>query len=333
MKIFLTGGAGFIGSHLSAYLFKNGHEVLSIDNFDDYYSPDLKLARVKNLVNIYGNQVVNMDLLDLNKLNALVSEFKPNCVMHFAAQAGVRIPLERYDDYVNSNIRVFNNILECILKNNIENFLYASSSSVYGNLSNPPFSELSLNLLPESFYGITKLMNELLTSVHAKNKQFKSRGLRLFTVYGPWGRPDMAYFKLCSSALNKSTFNLFGDGSVQRDFTFIDDATLIIEKLLLDLDSREVGFTDVVNIGGRRPLSINYLIKEIEKITDTTIIVNRSKSSNSDAMITVADKVYLEKLIGRHTFIPLEFGIKKFIDWAIEPSIKTNIEKWVQSSH
>ena len=283
-------------------------------------------------MNVYGNQVVNMDLLDLDKLNALVSDFKPNCVMHFAAQAGVRIPLERYDDYVRSNITVFNNILECILKNNIENFVYASSSSVYGNSSNPPFSELSIDLLPESFYGITKLMNELLTSVHAKNKQFKSRGLRLFTVYGPWGRPDMAYFKLCSAALNRSTFNLFGDGSVQRDFTFIDDVTLIIEKLLLDLNSREVGFNDVVNIGGRRPLSINYLIKEIEKITDKTIIVNRSNSSSSDAIITVADKTYLEKLIGRHAFIPLESGIRKFTEWAMDPAIQINIEKWAQSS-
>jgi UDP-glucuronate 4-epimerase len=270
-----------------------------------------------------------MDLLDLEKLNTLVSEFKPNCVIHLAAQAGVRIPLKNYFMYTNSNINGFNNILSCILENNIENFLYASSSSVYGNSSSIPFSESSLSLVPESFYGITKLSNELLASIHTRNSKLKSRGLRLFTVYGPWGRPDMAYFKLFSAAFNQSTFNLYGDGSVQRDFTYIDDVTLIIEKLLLDLELKPHGFNDIVNIGGGRPLSLNYLIEEIKTITGKNIIINRLDHSNSDSLTTIASTEYLEKIVGFHNFVPLEVGLKKFEYWAADPLVQKSMKSWI----
>jgi UDP-glucuronate 4-epimerase len=226
MKILVTGAAGFIGCNLSKRLVKNGHDVLAIDNYSNYYSIELKEARVKNLLNPVGLQVRNIDICDENELSKLYKENNFEVVINLAAQAGVRLSLTEYDKYTQSNLNGFGNILRMNLIHEVPNFLYASSSSVYGDLASIPYAESEQNLSPNSFYGATKLANEILAKGSTRNNKVKSRGLRLFTAYGPWGRPDMAYLRIINSALQEKEFSLVsqspirisGDSKIEYEF-------------------------------------------------------------------------------------------------------------------
>ena len=191
---------------------------------------------------------------------------------------------------------------------------------------------MDLNLRPNSFYGATKLSNELLTPTLLQGSKTRARGLRFFTVYGPWGRPDMAYFRLFVAALTGSQFNLFGDGSVERDFTYIDDVVSIIKQLCEELQIKTHGFHDIVNIGGGRPLSMNYLIKEIEKVAVKPINIQRKNKHDGDSIKTKADPTYLESIIGKQQFTTLEKGIAHFHAWCILPENLNRLEEWVRSS-
>jgi UDP-glucuronate 4-epimerase len=332
MKILVTGAAGFIGCNLSKRLVKNGHDVLAIDNYSNYYSIELKEARVKNLLNPVGLQVRNVDICDENELSKLYKENNFEVVINLAAQAGVRLSLTEYDKYTQSNLNGFGNILRMNLIHEVPNFLYASSSSVYGDLASIPYIESEQNLSPNSFYGATKLANEVLAKGSTRNNKVKSRGLRLFTAYGPWGRPDMAYLRIINSALQEKEFSLFGDGSIERDFTFVDDVTRMVDKLMIDLVDKPYGFSDLVNLGGGKPSSMLELISTVEAILDTKIKINNKPKFESDSKKTMADSRYLMRLLSDKPEIDLLTGVTTTINWAKENNIISKLDNWIHST-
>jgi len=275
---------------------------------------------------------MELDVSENDTLSHTIQIEKPDFVLHFAAQAGVRIPLNQTQKYIKSNLEGFANVLQVIVENEVPDFIYASSSSVYGDIAKIPFSELDLNLKPNSFYGATKLSNELLTPTLVQRSKTRARGIRLFTVYGPWGRPDMAYFRILTAALTGSEFVLFGDGNVERDFTYIDDVVSIVTKLSKDLQKRNIGFHDICNIGGGRPISINYLIQEISKIANKSIGIQRKSRNFGDSAKTMADSNYLESLIGNQVFTSIENGLEKFHNWCLASNNLNQLEDWVKST-
>jgi UDP-glucuronate 4-epimerase len=331
MQYLITGAAGFIGSFLCHKLAKEGNKIIAIDNFSSYYDVGLKNTRVKELLEPLNIDVINLDITDNLKFDNLVSKSKPNVVINLAAQAGVRLPVNETDKYVNSNLVGFSNVLRSTVNNKVPYFLYASSSSVYGDKAAIPYIEGEQNLHPTSFYGATKLANELLTPTLIQNSSTAARGLRFFTVYGPWGRPDMAYFRMIANVISGAEFNFFGDGSVERDFTFIDDAVNSVMELTTELQKRKSGYSDVVNLGGGRPLSMNYLLQTVSSISKNEVKFNRLNSNTNDAKKTMSDSKYIESLIGSKPSTKLEDGIAKTIDWAMRKDISSNLNNWVKS--
>ena len=331
MQYIITGAAGFIGSFLCHKLAKEGNRIIAIDNFSNYYDVGLKNTRVKELLDPLNVDVINLDITDDLKFNNLVSKSKPDVVINLAAQAGVRLPLNETDKYVNSNLVGFSNVLRSTVNNKVPFFLYASSSSVYGDKAAIPYIESEQNLHPTSFYGATKLANELLAPTLIQNSSTAARGLRFFTVYGPWGRPDMAYFRMIANVISGAEFNFFGDGSVERDFTFIDDAVNSVMALSTELQKRKPGYSDVVNLGGGRPLSMNYLLQTVSSISKNEVKFNRLNSNINDAKKTMSDSKYIESLIGSKPNTKLEDGIAKTIEWAMRDDISSNLNNWVKS--
>ena len=331
MQYLITGAAGFIGSFLCHKLAKEGNKVIAIDNFSSYYDVGLKNNRVKVLLEPLNVDVIDLDITDNLKFDNLVSKSKPDVVINLAAQAGVRLPVNETDKYVNSNLVGFSNVLRSTVNNKVAFFLYASSSSVYGDKAAIPYIESEQNLHPTSFYGATKLANELLTPTLIQNSSTAARGLRFFTVYGPWGRPDMAYFRMIANVISGAEFNFFGDGSVERDFTFIDDAVNSVMELTTELQKRKSGYSDVVNLGGGRPLSMNYLLQTVSSISKNEVKFNRLNSNTNDAKKTMSDSKYIESLIGSKPSTKLEDGIAKTIEWAMRKGISSNLNNWVKS--
>ena len=331
MKYLVTGAAGFIGSHLCQRLATEGNEVIAIDNFSDYYDVNLKKLRVEKLLIPLEVKVLSVDISDKNAIDELIVSSKPQVVINLAAQAGVRLPTDQIHKYVNSNLVGFSNVLQSTVSNKIPYFLYASSSSVYGDQAAIPYTESEQKLHPNSFYGATKLANELLTPTLIKNSSTIARGLRFFTVYGPWGRPDMAYFRMIANVVSGSEFNFFGDGSVERDFTYIDDAVNSVIELSKELDKRKPGYSDVVNLGGGRPLSMNYLLDNINKISKAEVKFNRQSSNSNDAKKTMSDSKYIQSLIGSKPETKLEDGINKTYQWALQSEISAELNNWVKS--
>jgi UDP-glucuronate 4-epimerase len=331
MQYLITGAAGFIGSFLCHKLAKEGNKIIAIDNFSNYYDVELKNNRVKELLKPLDIDIVNLDIVDDAKFDDLVIKSKPDVVINLAAQAGVRLPLKETNKYVNSNLVGFSNVLRSTVNNKVPHFLYASSSSVYGDKAAIPYVESEQNLHPNSFYGATKLANELLTPTLVQNSSTAARGLRFFTVYGPWGRPDMAYFRMIANVISGAEFNFFGDGSVERDFTFIDDAVNSVMALTAELQKRKPGYSDVVNLGGGRPLSMNYLLQTVSSISENEVKFSRLNSNSNDAKKTMSDSRYIESLIGSKPNTKLEDGIAKTIEWAMHENISSNLNNWVKS--
>ncbi len=332
MKTLVTGAAGFIGSHLCNLLSATGHEVLGVDSFRDYYSPDLKKQRVKSLLSDSGILFKELDLLEYENLEQLIGNFRPDSIFHLAAQPGIRLPIAKSRRYAQDNLVAHTNLIQAAVMNEVPNFLYASSSSVYGNSTRIPFSEDDWDLNPVSLYGSTKLCVEKLTPHYVKNSNTRARGLRFFTVYGPWGRPDMAYFRLIASAIDGRKFALYGDGSIKRDFTFINDITESIIQLDQELQKHEKGFSDLVNIGGGNPHSMTDLIETIEAQLQTRVQLDVQGSNPNDSKVTSASTEYLESLIGKREFTSVEEGIGKVISWSKENHIHKQLRNWINST-
>ena len=330
MSVLITGGLGFIGSHLSVKLMSLGEEVHIIDSLTDYYSTDLKRLRRKTLLSdIPNSHVHEIDLSDKEALDSIVQKVKPSKVFHLAAQAGVRLPISQLHRYTESNLTGFANVLQSVVHAGITDFLYASSSSVYGNSKDLPYKEDAKGLAPISFYGATKLSNEILAQSAVIGSDTRARGMRFFTVYGPWGRPDMAYFRLATSLLSDYQFHRFGDGLVKRDFTYIDDTIEGISRLSKQLSDMPSGNSDVVNLGGGNPYSLNDLIREFEKISGKQIQITNEQSALGDVKVTIADSALLENLTGFIPKVSLETGATLFYDWASSADVKSNLSKWV----
>jgi len=330
LRILVTGAAGFIGIHVLKRLVEMEVETHGIDNFSNYYSVDYKKWRLKTL-NL-ENKLSTCDVAIFEDLNRAVSQFKPNYIVHLAAQAGVRLSLERSHLYLDSNIMGFHNVVRCAVANDVEGILYASSSSVYGDSTPTPYKESYLALNPRSIYGATKLANEVFSRIYAESLKLRFRGLRFFTVYGPLGRPDMAYFRLAVAALGQKSFTLFGDGSIQRDFTFIDDVVESTLGLLQDLSIRKPGYNDVVNVGGGRPIAMNRLIDLFSQYRASPIEINKASENKLDSQVTMADNSYLKSILGNLEFTDLEFGIEKLMAWADDKKVSPNLLQWIKES-
>ncbi len=333
MKYLVTGASGFIGYHLTAQLISEGHDVLGIDNFNAYYSPELKLLRKQDLSNRFQANILELDLFSKPSIAKVISDFQPDSIVHLAAQPGIRLPLSKSEEYIRNNIVGFSNILESTVQYEIPNFLYASSSSVYGNSTQIPFSESEVGLKPISLYGSTKLCNEILTSAYIANSRTRARGMRFFTVYGPWGRPDMAYLRLVASALTGSSFKLFGDGQVKRDFTYVGDIVEIIGNLDKDLLTQSIGFTDIVNIGGGNPHSMIDLIQGVEDKIGKSIHILSEQSNKFDTNFTCADTNLLKKLTGFVPEITLSEGLDEVLKWATRSGITEKLLDWTSSTY
>ncbi len=331
MRILVTGSAGFIGHHVSKLLLDRGDEVIGVDNLNDYYSPLLKIHRNQILSKKVNYQFINGDISNLSFIKELFESTSIQGVIHLAAQAGVRLPVCENYKYTQSNLVGFENIATSILENNIELFLYASSSSVYGDIAQSPLRESELKLSPNSYYGATKLSNEIMAKSLFKDSKTKARGLRFFSVYGPMGRPDMAYFRLLASAVSGKVFKLYGDGSIKRDFTFIGDVAGITIDLMENLKKGKENTNDIVNVGGGQPMSMSDLIDVIEKISDKKINIDYLPPNLSDSRLTSADTSLQKDLIYRIPKINLEDGITQTFTWMMQDDIILQIPRWISS--
>jgi UDP-glucuronate 4-epimerase len=331
MKILVTGAAGFIGAHQAKFFSELGHDVVGLDSFSNYYSVDLKKLRVDSLLRPAGVEVRELNLADRDAVSDFFRKNSFDQVVHLAAQAGVRLTTVMNYKYTESNLIGFLNVFDYSRMSGVQNFLYASSSSVYGDSSSSPYSESELSLSPNSRYGATKLANEIFARTSIQNSTMNSRGLRFFTVYGPWGRPDMLYFRVISNLLESSGLTLFGDGKVKRDFTYIDDVTKLVNLLAEDLNGKPAGFSDIVNLGGGKPESVEKLIRTCEGILRKELFKETGPANPLDVMTTDSDSRYLQSLTGFKPEIAMEEGLNLVIKWASQKSVQPQLSGWVSS--
>ena len=313
MKILVTGAAGFIGSHLSKILIKDGNQVLGIDNFNTYYDVDLKYSRLNKFVNHRNFICKNIDLCDKSQLEEIFKNNNFDTVVNLAAQAGVRYSITNPQSYLDSNLIGFMNILEAVRNYEIPHLIYASSSSVYGNSDNIPYSESQNINKPISLYAATKISNEVMASSYSHLYDFSTTGLRFFTVYGPWGRPDMAYYLFTKNILENKPINVFAEGLLKRDFTYIDDIidgmTLILNKTI---DKKR---SEIFNIGNNKPIVVNDFIKTIEKSLNMKAKINFLPMQDGDVIQTYADLSKISKYVNFQPKTDIETGISIFCDW------------------
>ncbi len=328
----VTGCAGFIGSNIAAKALELGFDVIGIDNLNNYYDPELKNIRVTNLMKNTKFQFIKGDINDSQLLERIGNQHEVSNLYHLAAQAGVRISPDHYSKYIEANLSGFTNVLNFAVDKKIPNFIYASSSSVYGNAQDLAFNESSTLTNPTSYYGSTKLFNENIASVMVRGSSTRARGLRFFTVYGEMGRPDMAYFRIANSILNGKQFNLFGDGEVRRDFTYVSDITNATLELGNELSTRKQGYSDIVNIGGGKPYSMNELILEISKQLGRNLDVSMTAANANDVAVTRADTSRLNELIGFTPQVSVQEGISRFLEWAKKAEVKDKLNDWVNSA-
>ena len=260
-KVLVTGVAGFIGSYISNKLLDNNYEVIGIDNLNDYYNNHLKEDRIKNIKNDYFI-FIKEDLINKDKIINIFNKYKPDIVIHLAAYAGVRYSIENPDIYIKNNILVFNNIISISKDFNVKHFIFASSSSVYGNSEAISYSEdLDANK-PESIYAATKKCDEVLAYTYSSLYNMPVTGLRFFTVYGPYGRPDMAYFNFTNKLINNEKIYLYNNGNMKRDFTYITD---IINGIYNIVINKPKGLFNIYNIGSSKPYTLIEFINILKK--------------------------------------------------------------------
>ena len=325
-KILITGAAGFIGYHLSQKLLKEGHEIYGIDNLNDYYDPELKQARLVQLQSP-NFKFQKLDLQNYEGLTRVFTEFQPDIVINLAAQAGVRYSLENPRSYIESNLDGFFNILEASRQHGVQNFIYASSSSVYGNNEKSPFAETDNVDHPVSLYAATKKSNELIAHTYSHLYKMTTVGLRFFTVYGPWGRPDMAYYFFTKAILEGQKIQLFNQGLNLRDYSYIDDIVESINRMLGGLDSLQpTGEIDqytavkspyyhLFNIGGSNPVPVLEFVEILENALGKKAIRELVGFQAGDVFSTEAETKTLESFINFKPTITLKEGLGEFVEW------------------
>jgi len=313
-KVLVTGSAGFIGFHLSKRLLENGYKVYGLDNMNSYYDVSLKKRRLEILQKNKNFDFQLLDVSDHSSLDTMFSKNNFSFVFHLAAQAGVRYSFENPQTYIDSNIKGFLNILESCKKYYIKNIFYASSSSVYGDSPNIPFKEDDKEINPISLYGISKKINEDLAYNYYKMFGLNSIGLRFFTVYGPWGRPDMALFSFTKNIINDKNINVFNNGKHSRSFTYIDDIIKSILLLAEQYSSKE-DFFEILNIGGENSVPLMDFISEIELNLNKKAKITFLPKQKGDVEKTCSDSSNLQSIINFQPSITIEYGIKEFIDW------------------
>ena len=330
MKILVTGAAGFIGFHTCLKLVNLGHEVYGIDNINDYYNPNLKYDRLNELgfnkseSKIFKNEIQStkynklrfskIDLVDHKYINSLFKKEQFEVVCNLAAQAGVRYSIENPKVYIDSNVSGFLNILEGCRNHKVKHLVYASSSSVYGENKKVPFETTDNVDYPISLYAATKKSNELMAHTYGHLYSFKTTGLRFFTVYGPWGRPDMAYYLFAEAISNNKPIKVFNNGEMERDFTYIDDIVNGVTKIIENnIDSRE--HYKIYNIGNNKTESLQNFIATIEKDMGKKAIKEMYPMQQGDVPRTFADIDKLIDDIGYKPSTSINKGIKEFITW------------------
>ncbi|GAB3805650.1 NAD-dependent epimerase [Virgibacillus kimchii] len=330
MIILVTGTAGFIGFHLSRRLLTEGHQVIGLDNINDYYDPQLKEDRLNRLTN-ENFTFIRTDLEDLYTVNQTFEKYKPEIVINLAAQAGVRYSLKNPHAYVNSNVVGFTNILEACRHYKVEHLIYASSSSVYGANTSKPFSTSDNIDHPLSLYAATKKSNELFAHTYSHLYGLPTTGLRFFTVYGPWGRPDMALFLFTKAIVNNEPIDVFNNGNMMRDFTYVDDIVESIARLTKrpaqsnpewsgadpDPGSSNAPYK-VYNIGNNNPVRLMDFIEAIENKLDKKAKKNYLPLQAGDVPDTYANVEDLFKDIDYKPKTTIQEGINKFIDWYVD---------------
>ena len=310
MITLITGCAGFIGYSLSEHLLNCNHKVLGIDNFDDYYSVSLKKKRINELKKFKNFSFLKIDILDQKKITNSFKKKKVDLIIHLAAQAGVRYSLINPSKYFNTNIIGFSNIINNCVKQKIKKVFYASSSSVYGDLKLFPLKE-NLKLFPKNIYSKSKQINEQIASDVSKSFNINMVGLRFFTVYGPWGRPDMFLMKFLNSIFNKKNFYLFNKGNHTRDFTYIDD----IVDIMISLVKKDLKGHHIFNICSNKPIHLSQIIKCINKYSKKLPKIVRKKFQKADVLKTHGDNKKIKKIVNFKNFTPIDIGVKKTIEW------------------
>lgn len=323
---FVTGAAGFIGYFLAKKLLKQGCRVVGIDNLSDYYDVNLKQARLEMLLSFENFSFIRGDISDMSVITKIFEDFKPDIVVNMAAQAGVRYSITNPDVYIQSNIIGFFNILEACRYHPVDHLIYASSSSVYGANRKTPFSEKDFVDNPVSLYAATKKSNELMAYTYSHLYGMPATGLRFFTVYGPFGRPDMAYFSFTQKILSDQAIPVFNNGDLYRDFTYIDD---VIEGIIRVINTQprvdEIGTRHkVFNIGNSKPEKLTIFIETLEKALSKTIGRNIAAKKEflpmqpGDVLSTYADTTELEQAVGFKPSTSIEEGLMKFAEWYCE---------------
>ncbi|MDN3506040.1 MAG: GDP-mannose 4,6-dehydratase [Simkaniaceae bacterium] len=304
-RIFITGIAGFIGYHLAKALSAQGHFVMGCDNFNSYYDPELKKERAKQLTNVY-----TLDLCDQEALESLITQNEITHVVHLAAQAGVRYSITHPEQYHDTNLTGFFHLLEILRRHPSIHCTFASSSSVYGLNKKIPFSETDPTDLPANFYGATKKSNELMAHSYHHLYGIPMVGLRFFTVYGPWGRPDMAYFSFTKAILDEKPIRVFNQGNMQRDFTYIDD---IVEGIIAALDYQTT--FEIFNLGNNQPEELLHMIRHLETYLGKKATLEMLPMPPGEIQTTFADISKAQKMLNFSPKTPLEEGLKKFVHW------------------
>ena len=328
VKVLVTGAAGFIGMHTAARLLARGDQVIGVDNLNNYYDVSLKIARRDRLVSNHHFSFHQIDIADHESLDALVAAEKPDRVIHLAAQAGVRYSLTNPHAYVEANLQGFVNVLECCRHHEVEHLVYASSSSVYGGNNAMPFSEHHNVDHPVSLYAATKKANELMAHTYSHLYGLPTTGLRFFTVYGPWGRPDMALFLFANAIMAGRPIDVFNHGEMVRDFTFIDDivegVVRVLDKAATPNPAYDAAHPDpatsdapyrVFNIGNGDPTPLMDYIRALEAALGLKAKMNMMPMQPGDVPATAADTAELGKWVGFQPYTPVHTGVQKFVEW------------------
>jgi UDP-glucuronate 4-epimerase len=317
--VLVTGAAGFIGSHVAARLAGMGIAVAACDNFNDYYTPQLKHDRVDALLKPHGIDCETVELSDYAQVQSLFERVRPAYVIHLAAQAGVRYSLENPAAYVQSNLVAFSNMLEACRQWKPRHLVYASSSSVYGANRKVPFHEDDRTDEPVSLYAATKKSNELVAHSYSHLFGLPTTGLRFFTVYGPWGRPDMAYFSFTQKMLKGEPIPVFAEGKLHRDFTYIDDIVEGVVRVVTKPKDATAGAAPhaILNIGNHQPVQVMDFISTLEKVLGVKANLQFLPMQPGDVPATYADTTRLQELVGFAPSTSLEEGLTRFRDWFI----------------